>query len=259
MGVAANYTFLAFHRGNRNDLVNHKGRSQIIYRSVDTAAGGIFDQQHISKGFLGNEQSWISRSSVVIMSSDNSIDEIFCFLESGSSGIARNKLLNSEKIFVSPNRANVCLRYLIFIETGTSISDEDASCNLLIQFLTHLCFQPSNNIEFENVDDIIPVEFLLLVNSGRSSLTFQQGEYFLFLVFAFHVTFCSCIIAADICEHGFDLWKWVAVYTIHYCSDPLNWIVNECGRRIEVLSLSEEPVDIFDTILIRMFENRFFQ
>src|SRR5262249_8097555 len=77
---------------------------------------------------------------------------------------------------------------LVLVVDSATIADKYRARELLIEHDAHLSFEPCHDIEVSDVDDVIPVQFLLLVDRGRRGDTLRPSEELLLLQIALDVT-----------------------------------------------------------------------
>ena len=237
-----------FHYWNSYDFLNAKSSSKLRNRIVDNSTSGVFHKQTIGKNVLSGIQGWFAGTLVVLAGFNGCTDKSLSLLV--SCGISSNsyRSFDGVQIIILPNRTNVLLVDLIIRRTQTTVPNQSSSGNFLIKHHTHFGFEPSNNIKISDINYIITVQLLLFIDSGRSSSTLQQSEYFILLQIALDVTFSPGIILCNIGQNRFNTGEGSVMDGVHNLLNPSHISLNELRGICNILCIREQIVNLLDTV-----------
>ena len=208
----------------------------------------IFKKEHLCKPILCCEENGITRTLIVLTSSDSSLDEILC--HNCLINISRYSLTDCEESVILPDRSDVLLRDVIIRRSKSTITNKDSSCDFLIKHDSHLTTDPRNNVEICDINDIITIKLLLLIDGLWSSCSLQECEYFLSLSITLNITLSSCLISCDVSEYRLNSAKRCVLCSVHYNGNPICGSLDPIRGIVEGLCLGEQETRIIYTIIL---------
>ena len=138
---------------------------------------------------------------------------------------------------------------LVIAAGVTAVTNQDSACQFLVQLTAHLVLDPCNNIEIGNVQNIVTVQFLLLINGLGVSGTFCQGNNLFCLLLTLGIASCTCFFRSNVSKTGLYTAKRQVLNTVHNLANPGLVAVNKFGRVVQFLVFWEQSINPVNPII----------
>ena len=172
-------------------------------------------------------------------------------LKLGLSSINIYGSLNSIKIGIAPNRADMILRNLIRINVSTTITNKSSQSNLFLETALHNIALVSNNIEISNVVDIITMQSVAEIYGLRISGTHKNlhvsrdGLLALTILIALRTN----ILSASVNLSGTNTGNRTLASLGQNLLNPIVIALKQFGStRIHILVIGEQSIDSINTV-----------
>ena len=172
-------------------------------------------------------------------------------LKLGLSSINIYGSLNSIKIGIAPNRADMILGNLIGINVGTAITNKSSQSNLFLEAALHNIALISNNIEVSNVVDIIAMQSVAEVYGLRIGGTHKNlhvsrdGLLALTILIALRTN----ILSASVNLSGTNARNGALASLGQNLLNPVVVALKQFGStRIHILVIGEQSIDSINTV-----------
>ena len=172
-------------------------------------------------------------------------------LKLGLSSINIYGSLNSIKIGIAPNRADMILGNLIGINVGTTITNKSSQSNLFLEAALHNIALISNNVEIGNVVDIIAMQSVAEVYGLRISGTHKNlhvsrdGLLALTILIALRTN----ILSASVNLSGTNARNGALASLGQNLLNPVVVALKQFGStRIHILVIGEQSIDSINTV-----------
>ena len=208
-------------------------------------------KQAVDQHVLSGEQSGLAGTLVILAGLDGSANELLGDVIIGSGIRDVHGSLNGVQLLVVHDGANVALVDLVIAGSQTAVADQVSASQLLIQ---HHATRLS-----QSVHDVIPIQLLLLIDSGRNGGALQQREDLFLLQLTLHVTLGTSLVLGDVREHRLDARERSVVNSTHHLLNPASVTLDELGRIVQSASLREQPIDLLDAVSGSMLEEALLQ
>ena len=153
------------------------------------------------------------------------------------------------ELVVLGDRTDVSLVDLVLVTDRTAVAQEDGASHFLFEHEAHFALEPDDHVEVSDVQDIVPVQLLLLVDGLGSGDALRDREELFLLQVALHVTLGPCLVEGDVRGLALDPRERGVAGSGHDLGDPLGATLDEFRRAGDRLGVGEQDVDVADAVL----------
>ena len=148
---------------------------------------------------------------------------------------------------------------LVGVDDRAAVAKKDRASNFLLEHKAHFALQPDNNIQVGDVEDVIPIQLLLLVDRGGAGGPLQKVEDLLNLERPGDVTLGPGLICRDVSNNRLHSSERALANGAHDLANPRGIALEHLRGVGERLCIREEAIDVIDTIGPSVGEERFLE
>ena len=161
---------------------------------------------------------------------------------------------------VADDRADVAFVDLVLIGSVAAVANKNRASELLVKHAAHLALQPDDHVEIGDVNDVVSVEFLLLVDGRRSRSALQQRNDLLFLQAASDVALGPSFIGRDVGNGSLDAGeRGMGALTKEGCYPTVFTLNDLRAILVGILCVREQDADRIKAVFGSMLQEASFQ
>ena len=202
----------------------------------------VLEQQDLGDHVGLGEPGGVTRAVVVVHGADDGVQDVL-----GSGLLGQNDTRSVEAVLLV-DRADAVLLDLVLGGGLTTITNEDSSTELLLKHDLHLTADVGDDIKVSDVQNVIPIQPLLLIDGGRRGDTLQQREDLVFLLIALNVTPGTGLVGRDVGEAGANAGEGGVLSSTDDGVNPIGLALDELRLVPQILGLREEGLDLLDAV-----------
>ena len=156
----------------------------------------VLQKEHLGDESGIGEPCGVTGAIVVIQGPNNRVQNVV------DRRLLRQDDARSVEAVILVDRADAVLLDLVLGGDRSTITNEDGPTELLLKHDLHLTADPGDDIKVSDVQDVIPIQPLLLIDGGRRGGTLQKREDLVFLLITLDVTPGTGLISSNVGEAG---------------------------------------------------------
>ena len=243
----------ALHERNLDNLRDTDVVSKLGDAAEQTVTHLVLEKQDLGDHVGLGEPGGVTGSVVVVHSADDGVQDVL------GGGLLGQDNARSVEAVLLVDRADALLLDLVLGGNGATVTNEDGSTELLLKHDLHLAADVGDDIKVSDVQDVVPIQPLLLIDGGRRGGTLQKREDLVFLLIALDVTASTGLVGGDVGEAGADTGEGGVLSSTDDSVNPISLALDELRGVPEILSLGEQSLDLLDTICIGVSQDGILQ
>ena len=213
----------------------------------------VLEQQDLGNHVWLGEPCRVTSAVVVVHSADDGVQDVL------GGGLLGQDDARSVEAVLLVDRADAVLLDLVLGGSLTTITDEDGPTELLLKHDLHLATDVGDDIKVSDVQDVIPIQPLLLIDGGRRGDTLQQREDLVFLLIALNVTPGTGLVGRDVGEASANAGEGRVLGSADDGVDPIGLALDELRLVPQILGLREEGLDLLDAVSVGVSQDGLLQ
>ena len=204
----------------------------------------VLEKQDLGDHVGLSEPGGVASAVVVIHGADDGVQDVL------GGGLLGQDDARSVEAVLLVDRADAVLLDLVLRGSLTTIADEDGPTELLLEHDLHLTANVGDDIKVSDVEDVVPIQPLLLIDGGRRGDTLQQREDLVFLLIALNVTPGTGLVGSDVSEAGANAGEGGVLSSTDDGVNPIGLALDELRLVPQILGLREEGLDLLDAVSV---------
>ena len=196
LAILGGGTLEALHQRDLDDLRDADVIGQLSNGAELTVPHLVLQQEHLGDETRVCEPSRVTSTIIVIQSTDHRVQDVI-----DRRLLGKDDTRSVEAVLLV-DRADAILLDLVLGGDRSTITNEDGPTELLLKHDLHLTADPGDDIKVSDVQDVVPIQPLLLIDGGRRGGTLQKREDLVFLLITLDVTTGPCLVGRDVGEAG---------------------------------------------------------